>query len=240
MATKPIDFKPKTKFGPKHRWPGASRCQGWRSKLGRQCKKLARKNKPTCRTCGSGGRPPIHGKYSNLSLFTERVERALLDPRLLSLKPEIAILTQRADDLLGQVLDGEPIAEPAETRRLTNKILAAIRFGDQDRARQACGDLLDAVEKQKAEVDTWREIRGTFRDVDKLTRTEAATDLMAETMIPWVEVLKYIEVFSLEMFRYLPRESDRGEFLTRLRARIQVPPRVTKQYTAAQLTEPRD
>lgn len=106
---KPSDFDPVEAFGPEHRWAGRPRCRAWSVNNGRQCRRLAMRGKRVCRSHGgAGGRAPVHGKYSIARQLSEAFEVAIMHPRLLSLRDEVAILTVRLADLIAQVQETEP------------------------------------------------------------------------------------------------------------------------------------
>ncbi len=223
---KPTDFKPKIHFGPRHRWPNAQRCQGWRPKLGRQCKKLARKDRRTCRTCGSGGRPPLSGKYTGLAGFSRRIQKNLADPRHLNLRSEIDILGLRLDALAHELLSGEsqPAPDIGAIRKLVVSQSNAIRHGDADNLRAINGELIDKLDLLVAEADRWREYRSTARDFAALVGSEASRDLATSNLIPVAIVWQFIEFNQALMFRFIPDSIQRGLYMQELRAMIPRPP----------------
>lgn len=213
MAKKPADFKPKIQFPKNHHWAGARRCQGWRPKLSRQCKKLARKGRRTCRTCGSGGRPPTSGRYTKLAQLQTRVEQALGDGALLDLRAEIAILSTRADDLLGSLQDAESRPDLGEIRNATLAIQSALRFGDSTKAGRATDHLLNLLDQSAAESETWEEIRATFLAMDRIVKSAAARELETKALVPWVQVLELVVVFKQLLYRYIPEHTMRLAFV---------------------------
>lgn len=221
MAKKPKDFKPKTHFGPRHRWPGAQRCQGWRPKLGRQCKKLARKGKRTCRTCGSGGRPPLHGKFTSVAGFSKQVQKNLADPRHLSLRSEIDILGLRLDGLAYELLSSEsqPMPDVAEIQKLLVSQGLAITHQRESDLRRIQSELVRKVDLLAAEEGRWREYRSTARDFASLVASESAHDLANRNMIPVAVVWEFIRLNQSLMFQFLT-SVQRSDYMIQLRALI--------------------
>lgn len=111
---KPDSFEPVETFGPGHAWAGRPRCRAWSPRNGRQCRRLAMRGKRVCATHGGkGGRPPIHGKYTIARALADAFEVAIMHPRLLSLRDEVAILTVRLSDLIARIADVEPDSSEA-------------------------------------------------------------------------------------------------------------------------------
>lgn len=226
MKKKPTNYKAQIRFPAKHHWPGANRCQGWRSGPGRQCKKLARKGKRTCRTCGSGGRPPISGKYTGLAGFSQRIQKHLVDPRHLSLRAEIDVLGLRLDSLAHELLssDAQPMPDIAAIRKLAVSQSMAIAHLDADRLRRINGELIDKLDLLVAEESRWQEYRATARDFAALVSSEVSRDLATSNMIPAAVVWEYIEMNQALMFHYIPDSVQRGLYMRELRAMIPRPP----------------
>ena len=89
-----------------------SRCTAKSKRTGERCKRPPATGWGVCRMHGAGGgRPIVHGRYSKvLKRLRGHYEAARDDENLLDLRPTIAVLDIRIEDILRRVDDGDDAA----------------------------------------------------------------------------------------------------------------------------------
>lgn len=99
---------------------GPKRC-GAKTRSGKPCEKFPVRGWNRCRKHGArGGRPIIHGRYSQvLKRFKERYAEALNDPDILDLRPMLAGMDIRIQELFAE-------ADQTRTDEAWDKLMAAL------------------------------------------------------------------------------------------------------------------
>jgi hypothetical protein len=181
----------------------------------------------------SGGRPPIHGKFTIPSKYADRFNSIRQDPELMSLSLNIALTETRTDELLQQMHE-------VDTSAVHDEIISAVRSMEYDIARLA--NWLDrkdisgklpkdgfdriftglialkrAVEPAHVQARIWREINFQQELNRRLNDTERKWATAHDQMIPMPLVLEAIRTVFRDALEFINIPRDRATFAKRIR-----------------------
>lgn len=132
-----------------------------------------------------------HGRTSKHPLIHglgEKLERAMSDEHLLSLRKDAAIMSVRLDELLEN-----PAATDYESIRLAEQsyesAMTAIREGRTQEAGASLKDLGACLKRAKSHVAVWREIRNVIDVRRRVTSAERESAIKAGHMLTVAQAL---------------------------------------------------
>ena len=203
-----------------------ARCKG-HNKAGEPCGKRPMKGRDYCRN--HGGRVPAgadspnlrHGRYSKHlpQKLAERVEVAIADPNLVSLRDELALLDVLTQDALaGLDADGGP-ALWYELRRHWSGFEKAMAAGDLPAMREAVGTISELVGRGVADANALSTVRGLIQDRRKVARDEVQRERALDQHVTAQQAMLLAEALSATALHYIRDAGDRAAFGTDL-ARI--------------------
>jgi hypothetical protein len=133
-----------------------ARCQFWRRRDRRQCRKAARQGRRFCKRHGGntvsiGPANPqfVHGRWSRLLPVSLRAT----GPSPLSLRDEIELVDARLEDHVHRI--GEGAGTWAEVADAYGRLVGAMKDANQDALRTALTDLRDLGAGNVASADLW-------------------------------------------------------------------------------------
>jgi hypothetical protein len=125
--------------------------------------------------------------------LVNRFERALGDPDLLSMSPEVAALDARADQLMGRLSTGESGKAWARVRRAWVDYQEARAVRDAELEDDARTRLEDAITRGAADEETWGELTSIWRDRRRFVREERERMIDAQV---YTDVGRLTQVFA--------------------------------------------
>ena len=163
-------------------------CGAKTKRTGSRCRQPAMSN-GRCRL--HGGKTPAHpgpnltavkngqwSKYAPVRL-QGRIDEALADSELLSVKPALALLTVRLQDLMGRI-DEAGFEDPAAA-------ITMLDAGDYQGLREL-------LTRQDADRRTWSDLRATCLDYNRLADTEHRRMVASESFLTIQQVNVFLAV----------------------------------------------
>lgn len=136
----------------------------------------------------------------------EAYSEALQDPSLLDLRPEIAILQVRQDELLKRAMDNDSPAFRGEIRRMFSILLKAYNDEDEEGFEDIAEKLRVTIEEGVTDDADWEKV---ITHVEKRSRrTEKALDLKLrhEVAINGKDLVAVLTRFIDIVFQVAPRD----------------------------------
>ena len=167
---KPPDFQPEPAFEKGHRWAGKPRCQAWNRNTAAQCQKIPFRGKRVCSSHGgASGCPPVHGKHSKAMKTLKASLRHLPDPEVLNLKPELAILAARINELMNRIDENGCQYADKEILKAAQTTQRGIDNGDLGLCAMGLKELRKAIEPVRSDAAISKEMLRNFRLMDRIT-----------------------------------------------------------------------
>jgi hypothetical protein len=166
------------------------RCQAFVKDRSRQCEKAAREGFKVCEFHGAGrrdspgGRPPKHGRFSKrlpksiLAMFDE----AMLDPTMLELRSEIALVTTRTEELVS-TLSSNQVSLNKIVLAYETLELAFESADDPDAVATAMRSLKTCINSASSLRYTWNEILTLIQHRKSLVESERRRLLENKAML---------------------------------------------------------
>lgn len=211
--------------------PDDRRCTaGAKQREGDRCRNYAARGRRTCRY--HGGTQPLgiespnykHGRYSKHAptRLAARIEAAISDPSLMSLKDEAALVSAQIAEIL-EVLDvGGLLARWRELGELVTALRGAIE-AESEKQLVAVADAMDACLIAAAdERGRWAELLGLIDQKRKLVETQAKVD--QRDTLSMTEQGMLVAVF-VQALRLVRDEADRRNALGHLTRALELPAR---------------
>lgn len=214
--------------------PDDRRCAADSKQKGERCRNYAAPGRRHCRF--HGGTQPLgvespnfkHGRYSRHAptRLAARIEAAITDPSLMSLKDEAALVSAQIAEIL-EVLDvGGLLARWRELGELVTALRGAIE-AENEKQLVAVADAMDACLISAAdERGRWGELLGLIDQKRKLVETQAKVDQRDTLSMTEQGVLVAVFVQALRLVR---DEADRRNALGHLTRALELPPRAASQ-----------
>lgn len=181
---------------------------GAKTRSGGKCQRAPCKGRNRCRLHGGASHPggpdhPAyrHGRLSKYQLpdrLSERVERALADPELLSLRQQIAVMDGRLAELLSQVNE----MAPAETWGRLHAAMESFDNGDGE----AIDTIRSLIESGNQDVLVWKGIESATEQLRKLIESERRAEIEADTMMSVTSVLSAMTRLMSMVYERIMRE----------------------------------
>lgn len=214
---KPFDFKPERTFPDdgRPRWGGKRRCIAWNSNAGRQCNALAMSGKRVCDK--HGGKTPggalagafKTGRYSKHlpTRLLARYNDALLDPNILELNDEIALVDARIHDLLERIDTGESASLLFTMQDTFREFQTANAKHDLEGARNALSSIGNLITKGIADYAVWNEVNGAVEQRRRLVESQRKRDVEAEQYINATQAMLLLGRLEDIIRRYVPADA---------------------------------
>ena len=192
---KPPDFRPEPIFPEGHRWVGMPRCQAWNRNTAAQCQKIPLRGKRVCRSHGgAGGRPPVHGKHSKAMKTLKASLRLLPDPELLNLKPELAILAARINELMIRIDENGCQYADKEILEAAQTIQRGIDKGEIGLCAMGLKELRKAIEPVQSDAAIGKEMLRNIRLMERITASVGRVQQKNGQAVPIQSVLSILRV----------------------------------------------
>lgn len=166
-------------------------CGAWIPKRGVVCGAAARKGRERCRH--HGGNTPRgpehpnfkHGRYSKElpNGMRERLQEALDDDELTSLRDEIGLITVRIQEVLKEAMKGRPQETWADLEAQMQRARQAQDAGDPYEMAQALAEMEELIEAGTRQTEAWSELTELIDTRRKLARAEHRRTTELQQMI---------------------------------------------------------
>jgi len=157
-------------------------CTAKAKSTGKRCRRYAVTGYTVCQVHGAGspkqgrpgGRPIVHGRYSKRlpQKLVARYDEARVDPELLSLRDDVALLDVRISDLTDKLSTGETDNLLQSLLELCQGAVLALKGGDFDMTMKMLEEMRQRLEGQPQDGWTWTEIVGLLDQRRKLVESE--------------------------------------------------------------------
>lgn len=181
----------------------------------RRCWSNRVSNSKACRMHGAGGSNggrPTGPDYAVIQNLYPQYNRILSNPELLSNQEDIATLQAIALKLFEEIESYDTGAALDDLQKAAAVIGGGIQYGNTGRLRAGLDLMLSAMAPLRSERDTRREYYDIIRLKTKLIDDHRKWALENKEMVPWIQVLELLDIFSQLMFKYLKSGQDRSSF----------------------------
>lgn len=166
-------------------------CTAKSKRSGEQCKRMACHGSSKCAMHGGltpkGAASPHFktGKYSKLlpARLRERYHEALEDPKLLTMREELALTDARLADLLSRVDTGASGKLWSEARAAFKAFSAALESSDKENVSLTLRELSELLNRGHGDSMNWREISNLITQRQKIVESERKRILDAKQYV---------------------------------------------------------
>ncbi len=189
----------------------------------RRCWANRVKNSNACRMHGAGGsnggRPPSQ-EYAIIQNLYPQYNQILSSPELLSNVQDIATLRAIGLHLFAEMEKYDTGASMNDLQKALATIGGAIQYGNTGRLRAGVDLALSAMAPVVAAEKTRREYYDTLNLANRMRDSERKWILANQEMVPWVQVIEILDIFSQQMFKYIQDPSHRSAFTKEFKDRF--------------------
>jgi hypothetical protein len=150
-----------------------------------------------------------HGKHSKYlpPRMQERYQAALTDPTLLSSRDDLALMDARLEDLLRRADTGESGQTWEKLQQARAELLSARQLRDAERVQAALQEMLSLIAKGGADHLTWRDIRETVSDRNKLATSERKRMIELQQMVQVDRLVTFMQTLASILISEIPDKS---------------------------------
>ncbi len=204
---------------------GKRRCTAKSKRSGKRCANWAIKGRRTCRM--HGGKSPRgrdhpsykHGLHTKSlpERYRARYGEHLVDDRVFSLDPEVALIQTRMDELLaGLDVDGH-VALWIKLKAACDELQRATKSKEHDSARNAIGAVCSLVDRGRSESRTWVDIHALQIQKTKTLEVRSRIAKQEQASIPeahlFVIMDRFAEVVRTEITKAFKLELSESDTL---------------------------
>ncbi len=198
------------------------RCTADSKSTGERCKQQAVPGKRVCRYHGGRSKGGVeapnykHGRNSKYKALGERIDHALSNPDILSLRPEIALLDVRLSELVENLAETNLTrSEMIETGRMAGRVQGLIEAGESpDVISTETVKLCERVVAAASSARDWQEIGSTMERRRRMVQTEQRVLEKERYMIPIDEAAGLVSALLSSVLANVP-EPERRERIQR-------------------------
>jgi len=184
----------------------------------RHCRNQVVRGFPVCRMHGAGGGAPPKSKFLVVEHLLEKYNRLLGSPNLLSMASELALVSARTEQLMGQLEDTDLVAANSKLRAAASKIERGIITGIHATIHEGLFELRSAMDPINAEEWTWHQVQENVELARRLVDTERRWLAAAEQTIPVQQVLEFAVMMQRITLKYIKDPVDRMEYTREVHA----------------------
>jgi len=189
----------------------------------RRCWSNRVKSSKSCRMHGAGGsnggRPPSQ-EYAIIQNLYPQYNQILSSPELLNNTQDIAALRAIGLDLFEKMEKYDTGASMDDLQKAIATIGGAIHYGNTGRLRAGVDLALSAIAPVAAAEKTRKEYYDILNLVNRMRDSQRKWALENKEMVPFIQVLELLDIFSQQMFKYLPDASHRSAFVKEFKDRF--------------------
>lgn len=201
----------------------SGKCTATSKRTGGPCKANAVVGRSVCYHHGGASRSGIshsgmqHGRYSKHlpTRMGERYQQALIDPELLAMREEVALLDARLADVMGRVDTGES----GRVWAALQKAWRVYRTGPPDKRMEAEAQISDLITDGASDYEAWEEVRSLVDQRSRIVGNERQRMMQMQQMLSVDQAMTLLAAVADSVRKHV---SDRGtlaaisEDLTRL------------------------
>jgi len=196
-------------------------CERWPYTGWKRCKKHGSPGAPNRGLMAQNPYPSRHSKYLPPRL-QERYQSALVDPTMLSVRDDIALMDARLEDLLRRADTGEAGKTWERLKQARADLLSARSRRDMEAVQYSLNEILNLIQAGHGDHLTWEDIRVTLLDRNKLVRSEQRRLVDAHQMVTVERLVNFMQTLGTILVSEIPDKTVARRVVNRVQGMLTI------------------